>query len=122
MFLPRVLSCTKLLVLGSLLIAFAALASVTASVAMAQDKVVKKAPVGQSDPSFGKATYTSYCAPCHGTSGEGDGPAANEFKVPPADLTQLTKKNHGEFPSSHLWAMLQFGAPAPAHGSSDMPV
>jgi hypothetical protein len=65
MFLPRVLSCTKLLVLGSLLIALAVLASVTASVAMAQDKVVKKAPVGQSDPSFGKATYTNYCAPCH---------------------------------------------------------
>jgi hypothetical protein len=29
---------------------------------------------------------------------------------------------HAEFPSSHLWAILQFGAPAPAHGSSDMPV
>jgi hypothetical protein len=37
-------------------------------------------------------------------------------------LTQLTKNNHGEFPSGQLWAILQFGAPAPAHGSSDMPI
>ena len=47
---------------------------------------------------------------------------ANEFKVGPANLTQLTKNNHGEFPSSHLWAILQFVAPAAAHGSSDMPI
>jgi hypothetical protein len=34
---------------------------------------------------------------------------------------QLTKNSYGEFPSSRLWAILQFGAPAPAHGSSDTP-
>jgi hypothetical protein len=37
-------------------------------------------------------------------------------------LRQLTKIDHGEFPSSHRWAVLQFVAPALAHGSSDMPV
>jgi mono/diheme cytochrome c family protein len=89
---------------------------------MAQDKVIKKAPVGQSDPSSGKAMYASYCAPCHSASGKGGGPARSEFKVAPVNLTPLTKNNHGEFPSSHLWAILQFGTPAPAHGSSDMPV
>jgi hypothetical protein len=61
-------------------------------------------------------------APCHGASGKGDGPAANEFKVAPANLTQLTKNNHCEFPSSQLRAILQFGAPTPAHGSSNMPI
>ena len=55
------------------------LTSATAPVAMAQDKVIKKAPMGQSDPSSGKAMYTSYCAPCHGASGKGDGPVASEF-------------------------------------------
>jgi mono/diheme cytochrome c family protein len=122
MLLLKLLGSPKLFVLGSLLVAGALLTLVTAPAALAQDKVIKKAPVGQSDPSSGKAMYTSYCAPCHGASGKGDGPAASEFKVPPANLTQLTKNNHGEFPSSHLWAILQFGAPAPAHGSSDMPV
>jgi len=73
---------------------------------MAQDKVIKKAPVGQSDPSSGKAMYASYCAPCHSASGKGGGPAGSEFKVAPANLTPLTKNNHGEFPSSHLWANL----------------
>jgi hypothetical protein len=61
MFLPKILSCTTLLLLGSLLAAFALLTSVTGSVAMAQDKVIRKAPVGQSDPSSGKAMYASYC-------------------------------------------------------------
>jgi hypothetical protein len=42
--------------------------------------------------------------------------------VPPPDLTQLAKNNHGEFPSDHVWAILQFGAKAPAHGTADMPV
>jgi len=81
----------------------------------------QKGSHGQSDPSSGKAMYTRYCAPCHGASGKGDGPVASEFKVAPANLTQFTKNNQGEFPSSHLWAMLQFGAPTPAHGSSNVP-
>jgi mono/diheme cytochrome c family protein len=122
MFLPKVHTRPKLPLLGSLLVASALLTFVTANVAMAQEKVIKKAPVEQSDPSSGKAMYASYCAACHGAGGKGDGPAASAFKVPPADLTQLTKNNHGEFPSNHLWAILQFGSPVPAHGSSDMPV
>lgn len=31
--------------------------------------------------------YKSNCAPCHGDSGKGDGPAAVAFDPPPADLT-----------------------------------
>jgi hypothetical protein len=50
--------------------------------------------------------YASYCAPCHSASGKGGGPAGSEFKVAPANLAPLTKNNHGEFPSSHLWANL----------------
>lgn len=73
------------------------LTSATAPVAMAQDKVIKKAPMGQSDPSSGKAMYTSYCAPCHGASGKGDGPVASEFKVAPANLTQFTRKTKVSF-------------------------
>ena len=73
------------------------LTSATAPVAMAQGKVIKKAPMGQSDPSSGKAMYTSYCAPCHGASGKGDGPVASEFKVAPANLTQFTRTTKVSF-------------------------
>jgi len=36
----------------------------------------------------GKATYITSCAPCHGTSGRGDGPSAVAFK--PRDHTDAT--------------------------------
>jgi len=35
----------------------------------------------------GKALYTAHCAACHGAAGKGDGRAACDFKVRPADLT-----------------------------------
>lgn len=37
------------------------------------------------------ALYTRHCAPCHGTSGRGDGPAARFLHPPPRDFT------HGAF-------------------------
>ncbi|HTB91788.1 MAG TPA: cytochrome c [Candidatus Sulfotelmatobacter sp.] len=115
-------SLPKLRLLGSLLVASALLAIGTASPAAAQDKVIKKAPVQQSDPTSGKAMYTSYCAACHGPAGKGDGPAASELKVAPVDLTQLAKNNGGKFPADHIHAVLDFGAKAPAHGTNEMPV
>ena len=35
----------------------------------------------------GQRTFLQYCAPCHGTKGRGDGPAAIAFHPPPADYT-----------------------------------
>lgn len=122
MLLLKARSLHFLPLLGSILVASALLTLGATNVTTAQEKVIKKAPVQQSDPSSGKAMYASYCAACHGAAGKGDGPAASEFKVPPTDLTQLEKNNHGTFPSDHLFAVLQHGAKAPAHGSSDMPV
>jgi mono/diheme cytochrome c family protein len=65
--------------------------------------------------------FNSYCAPCHGKGGKGDGPAATALKVPPANLTQLAKKNNGKFPADHVATILRTGVSG-AHGSSDMPV
>jgi mono/diheme cytochrome c family protein len=115
-FLPKLNGC------GIAAAVVALLAFSTANVVTAQDKVIKKVPIQDVDAKSGQAMYQSYCAACHGATAKGDGPAASELKVPPTDLTQLTKNNHGEFPSAHLWAILQFGANAPAHGTSDMPV
>jgi mono/diheme cytochrome c family protein len=115
-------SFSKLPLLGSLLVAGALLTAGSANLTVAQDKVIKKTSVQQSDPSSGKAMFTSYCAACHGPEGKGNGPAASELKVPPADLTQLAKNNNGKYPADHVRAILDFGAKAPAHGSNDMPV
>jgi mono/diheme cytochrome c family protein len=112
----------KLPVLGSLLVVGALLTAGGANLAIAQEKVIKKTAVQQSDPSSGKAMFTSYCAACHGPEGKGNGPAASEMKTPPTDLTQLANKNNGKFPADHVRSILDFGAKAPAHGSSDMPV
>ncbi len=79
-------------------------------------------PVNKTSPTSGKQMFTSYCAPCHGVDGKGNGPAASALKVQPTDLTGICKKNHGRFPDTHITTVLQFGAEIPAHGSAEMPV
>ncbi len=79
-------------------------------------------PVNKTAPTNGKQMYTSYCAPCHGIDGKGRGPAAAALKTQPTDLTGLLRNNHGKFPDTHVFAVLQFGAETPAHGSAAMPV
>ena len=87
-----------------------------------ETKVVRKASVSPTVPDTGKGLYDEYCAVCHGKLGKGDGPAASAFKAPPADLTVLARQNGGKFPADHVAAVLRFGSPTPAHGSSEMPV
>jgi len=86
----------------------------------AQSKLV--IPVDKTAPTSGKQMYTNYCAPCHGTDGRGNGPAAAALKTQPTDLTVLTKNNHGKYPDTHIAAVLQFGSEVQAHGSAQMPV
>jgi mono/diheme cytochrome c family protein len=79
-------------------------------------------PVTRTEPTSGKQMFTSYCAPCHGIDGKGHGPAATALKVPPTNLTNLMKENHGKYPNTRVVSVLQFGATVPAHGSAEMPV
>ena len=90
--------------------------------AKAQEPTVKKAPIVQSDPTSGKKMFSDYCAPCHGTEGKGNGPAAAAMKTAPSNLTMLAKNNGGKYPAAHVRAVLMFGAGTAAHGSKDMPV
>ena len=57
----------------------------------AQEPAVKKSPVVQSNPRSGKQMYTDYCAPCHGSDGQGNGPAAPAMKTAPTNLAWLAK-------------------------------
>jgi mono/diheme cytochrome c family protein len=101
---------------------------VAASVCLAQTNtdqkaVVKQTAIKQTSASSGKEMFTQYCAPCHGVQGKGNGPAANAMKSQPTDLTQLARKNNGDFPANHVASVLKFGeGAASAHGSADMPV
>lgn len=90
--------------------------------AQPQTDAVKKAPIQATSANSGSEMFASYCAPCHGKEGKGNGPAAAALKYPPANLTQLAKKNNGKFPADRVATVLRSGVSGGAHGSSDMPI
>ena len=73
-----------------------------------------------SDP--GKSEFQSSCATCHGIDGQGNGPLSSQLKVPPTDLTVLTKKNNGVFPFEAVYAIIDGRKEVAAHGTRDMPI
>lgn len=87
-----------------------------------QTKETVNIPVPSTSPSNGKQMYASYCAPCHGVYGKGNGPVASALRQQPADLSVLSNNNGGKFPEQHVIAVLEFGARNSAHGTIDMPV
>ena len=44
-------------------------------------------PASESSIAAGAATYTLYCAVCHGNEGKGDGPGAAALNPKPADFS-----------------------------------
>ncbi len=86
------------------------------------EKVIQHVPVKAMSPASGKDMYSSYCAVCHGTDGKGGGPAASALKVPPTDLTLLSKNNGGKYPALKVTSSIRGESATPAHGSKDMPV
>jgi mono/diheme cytochrome c family protein len=72
------------------------------------------------DPS--KALYLRYCGACHGPEGKGDGLVGTFMRPKPADLTQIAKKNGGEFPFARVMAIIDGRETVRAHGDPDMPV
>ncbi len=83
---------------------------------------VKHEPAPITSPSSGKEMFMNYCAPCHGKSATGDGPAAGALKQLPADLTTLAKRNGGKYPSDKVTSVLRGQASLMAHGDQEMPV
>ena len=94
-------------------------------ISVAQQKTptkVRKVPAPYTEPSAPEQMYKAYCASCHGVEGRGDGPAASALKAPATDLTQLSRKNGGEFPAARVNSVLSGTAELAAHGSEEMPV
>ena len=71
---------------------------------------------------LGKVDYEFSCAACHGQNGKGDGPVSEELRTRPSDLTLITKKNGGVFPSEVLYRIIDGTRTIRAHGSYEMPV
>ena len=97
-------------------------AALTAGMGNAQSNPSAPTALKQTSAMNGKQMYVNYCASCHGVDGKGDGPVAASLKMPPTDLTLLSKNNSGKFPDTHLSAVLQYGTTIPSHGTAEMPV
>jgi mono/diheme cytochrome c family protein len=73
-------------------------------------------------PTAGKDMYMVYCAGCHGEDGRGKGQSARYCTVPPADLTQLARNNHGIYPTERICDVLRHGTGKPAKNQVYMPI
>lgn len=98
-----------------------AVMSLWATAVHAQPQIKKETikPVAASDAG---AMFQSYCSPCHGKSGVGDGPAAAALKKVPADLTKLSARNAGKFPDVKVKRYIEGLDEVAAHGNRDMPM
>jgi mono/diheme cytochrome c family protein len=77
----------------------------------------------QTEQAFeGKQKYDVYCASCHGAEGKGDGALSSSLKKRPADLTQLARKNNGQFPTETVVKFIDGRTRNDAHLKSDMPI
>lgn len=108
-----------------MLIALAVFTWTVAAQGQAQNQTqttIQHVPVKATSPASGKEMYMTYCAVCHGTDGKGGGPAAGALKIPPTDLTALSKNNAGKYPTLKVAATIRGEANLAAHGSKEMPV
>ncbi len=83
--------------------------------------VVDFAQTGVPSTEEGHQLFLTYCASCHGNSARGDGPAALAMRVPPANLTELAKRNGAVFPTERARRIID-GREVGAHGDPNMPV
>jgi mono/diheme cytochrome c family protein len=71
----------------------------------------------------GRDSFQQYCAPCHGTSGKGDGPVASALRTRPSDLTILARQGGGAFPGERVRNFVTGTGRTPAaHGTTEMPI
>lgn len=63
----------------------------------------------------GKALYATYCTPCHGKNGSGNGPAAAALNPKPADHTSA--KVQAETDGALFYKMSEGHSPMPAYAA-----
>jgi mono/diheme cytochrome c family protein len=70
----------------------------------------------------GSSLFRTYCSACHGLTGQGDGPLADQLRVRPADLTLLARHDKGTFDKEKARRIVDGRDPVKGHGGPDMPV
>jgi mono/diheme cytochrome c family protein len=70
---------------------------------------------------YGQAEFLNSCAMCHGPEGRGDGEYAINLSTQPADLTQLSRRNGGEFPFARVFGIIDGRFIVEGHEGRDMP-
>ncbi len=71
----------------------------------------------------GRERYMNDCGGCHGADARGGGAVAAALKMPPSDLTVLSRDNAGQFPEEYVRRVVDGRElPPAAHGETSMPV
>ncbi len=70
----------------------------------------------------GQNAFLDDCASCHGKSAKGDGPLKSFLTVKPPDLTQIAKRNKGNFDFWKVYGTIDGRHMLRAHGGNEMPV
>ena len=91
----------------------AALVWITVGASLAQEQAIIDS---------GKLEFDKRCAVCHGLDARGNGPLASQLKTKPADLTQISKKNEGQFPFWQMYRTVDGRDAVEGHGTREMPV
>jgi len=87
----------------------------------AQEKSPNRQCATAANSSSGAELYNQHCVACHGVDLKGAGPFPPPYRTPP-DLTTLTQRHGGKFPSLYVSKVLRNGVTLPAHGPAEMPV
>ena len=91
------------------------------SAALAQSSDVYH-PASEESPTSGKEDFMNHCAPCHGDNGKGNGPELKVLPdIHPTDLTKISLKNGGVFPTQKVMDMVDGRKVIPSHKRFDMP-
>ncbi len=69
----------------------------------------------------GADLFATYCAACHGETAEGAGPMTPVLLTEPPDLTRLSERAGGTFPTFEVVRRIDGRDPLLAHGA-DMPL
>jgi mono/diheme cytochrome c family protein len=78
-------------------------------------EAAKKNPVAGSQTSIatGQKIYAKHCASCHGSSGAGDGSAAADLGIHPANLSESRSQSDGAL----FWKITSGKKPMPGYGT-----
>jgi mono/diheme cytochrome c family protein len=70
----------------------------------------------------GEELFQRFCAACHGTAGQGDGPVAGSLAVLVPDLTLIYRRYGNQFPAAQIRETIDGRSFVIAHGTRYMPV